>query len=276
MAPSLSTTTGAGSATLTRYLRLLWIQLRTSITTGMQYRWDFVLEGVMGIIFAVMTLIPLWVFGGRQLVEGWTFPEMVIVVGWFTLLKGVLDGAVNPALMAVVEHIRMGTLDFVLIKPADAQFLVSTARFEPWKMVDALSGIAVCAYGFSALGRTPQIQHIAVAAVLFAASCLVLYSLWILVVSAAFWVVRLDNLAYLFMSLFDFARWPVSIFRGALRIFFTFVIPIGLMTTYPAMALLGRLSWSTAALAIGGAIVFAAAARLVWRKAIGKYTSASS
>jgi ABC-2 type transport system permease protein len=29
----------------------------------------------------------------------------------------------------VMDHIRKGTLDFVLLKPADAQFLVSTARF---------------------------------------------------------------------------------------------------------------------------------------------------
>ena len=49
-----------------------------------------------------------------------------MVTGWFILLQGVLDGAINPGLQAVIEHIRKGTLDFVLLKPADAQFLVST------------------------------------------------------------------------------------------------------------------------------------------------------
>ena len=48
----------------------------------------------------------------------------------------ILEGAVSPSLTAVVEHIRKGTLDFVLLKPADAQFLVSTAKFEPWRVVD--------------------------------------------------------------------------------------------------------------------------------------------
>jgi ABC-2 type transport system permease protein len=264
-------------AMLGRYIRLLWIQLRTSLTTGMQYRWDFLVEGLMAGVFALLALLPLWVFQATmRTLEGWSFPEMVVVVGWFTLLKGILDGAVNPALIEVVEKIRQGTLDFVLLKPADAQFLVSTAKFVPWKAVDVLTGVCVLAYGFTSLGRWPLPLHVLVALVLLVSSCLVLYSIWILVVSAAFWVVRLDNLAYLFTSLFDFARWPVTVFRGLVQLFFTFVIPLALMTTYPAMALLGKLSPRTGLLAVAGAVLFAALARLVWLKAISKYTSASS
>ncbi len=52
--------------------------------------------------------------------------------------------------------------------------------------------------------------------------------------SAAFYVVKVDNLTYLFESIFDAARWPASVFRGVLRVVFTFVIPLALMTTYPA------------------------------------------
>ena len=69
----------------------------------------------------------------------------------------------------------------------------------------------------------------------------VLYSLWILVVSAAFFVVKVDNLSFLFLSIFDAARWPVSVFNGFWRFLFTVVIPLALMTTFPAEALLGRI-----------------------------------
>jgi len=40
------------------------------------------------------------------------------------------------------------------------------------------------------------------------AAVLVLYSIAILVVSIAFVAVRVDNLLYLFQSIFDVARWP--------------------------------------------------------------------
>jgi ABC-2 type transport system permease protein len=105
---------------------------------------------------------------------------------------------------------------------------------------------------------------------------LVLYSIWILVISASFVVVKVDNLSYLFGSMFDAARWPINVFRGALRIAFTFVFPLAVMTSYPAMALLGTLTASTAVFAVGGSLVFAMISRLVWLRAIGSYTSASS
>ena len=101
-------------------------------------------------------------------------------------------------------------------------------------------------------------------------------SVFILVSCAAFYVVRLDNLGYLFMSIFDFARWPLQVFRGAWRLFFTFVIPLGVMTTYPAMALLGRLEGRTAAFAVGVALAFLVLSRLTWLRSIRAYTSASS
>ena len=189
---------------------------------------------------------------------------------------GSLEGAINPSLTSVVEHIRKGTLDFVLLKPADAQFLVSTARFQPWKATNVLTAAAIFAYAFHLLGRPPSLVGLLGAALLLASSTLLLYSLWILTVSAAFYVVRVDNLTFLFGAIFDAARWPSSVFRGFLSIVFTFVIPLALLTTYPALAMLGKLSWPTLASALGGSVIFALAARLVWLHSIGHYTSASS
>ena len=73
-----------------------------------------------------------------------------------------------------------------------------------------------------------------------------------------------DNLVYLLTSVFDAARWPASVFRGAFHILFTFVIPLALMTTYPSLALLGKLSLRTAAGAVAGSFLFAAVARAIW------------
>jgi len=58
------------------------------------------------------------------------------------------------------------------------------------------------------------------------------------------------------------------------RALFTFVIPLALMTTYPAEALLGRLPMVTLAGALAGAVIAFTLARVVWRASIGKYTSA--
>jgi len=264
-----------------RYAGLFAVQLRMSALSAMQYRVDFLVRGLIAFLWSAITLIPiLVVFSVRKEVAGWSFGEALVVVAWFTLLRAVLDGAVSPSLTAVVEHVRKGTLDFVLLKPADAQFLVSTAKFEPWRVVDVAGAVLIFCYAFVTLGRWPSLAQIATGVVFLALAVLILYSIWILVVSAAFWVVKVDNLSYLFGSLFDVGRWPIDVlrgvWRGTLMMVFTFVFPVALMTTYPALALLGRLDGKTAALALVGGVAFAVVARRVWRRALAMYTSASS
>jgi ABC-2 type transport system permease protein len=263
--------------TVLRYLRLLGIQLRASFAVAMQYRVDFLVQGGLAVFWTTWSLVPIAVvYGRRASVAGWSFEEALVVVGWFTVMKGILEGAVNPSLTSVVDHIRKGTLDFVLLKPADAQFLVSTAKFAPWRSVDVLGGLVVLAVAFHRMGRVPSVPSVLASALLLGAATVILYSLWILVVSAAFFVVKVDNLSFLFVSIFDAARWPADVFRGVLKLVFTVVVPLAVMTTFPARALLGTLGPLQVAATLGGALVFAGFARAVWVRSIARYTSASS
>jgi ABC-2 type transport system permease protein len=261
-----------------RYARLLGIQVRASATVAMQYRLDFVIQGALAVFWASWSLVPvLIVFGNRAGVAGWSFDEALVVIGWFMVMKGILEGAVNPSLAAVVEHIRKGTLDFVLLKPADAQFLVSTQKFAPWRVIDVMAGVGTFAVAFRRMGRWPAPEHVLAALLLLGCAALILYSVWILVISAAFFVVKVDNLSFLFVSIFDAARWPADVFRGILRFVFTWLVPLALMTTFPARALLGKDFGPRDALAaLAGAAAFAAFSRVVWLRSIGHYTSASS
>src|ERR1051325_2213941 len=242
-------------AFLARYAGLFGVQLRMSTLSAMQYRVDFIVRGLIAFLWSALTLIPLLVvFSVRKQVAGWSFPEALVVVAWFTLLKAILEGAVSPSLTAVVEHVRNGTMDFVLLKPADAQFLVSTAKFEPWRVIDLAGALVIFGYAFHLLGRWPTLAQLLLGLAFLCLATLTLYSIWILVVSASFWVVKIDNLSYLFGSLFDAGRWPIDVFRGvfhgALRFTFTFIFPLALMTTYPARALVGQLDAPTAIAAL--------------------------
>jgi ABC-2 type transport system permease protein len=160
----------------TRYAGLFGVQLRMASLAAMQYRVDFLVRGLIAFLWSALTLIPLLVvFGVRKQVAGWPFAEALVVVAWFMLLRSVLEGAVSPSLTAVVEHVRKGTLDFVLLKPADAQFLVSTAKFEPWRIVDAAGALIVFGYAFGLMHRLPSIAHVATGLVFLALAVLILY-----------------------------------------------------------------------------------------------------
>lgn len=260
---------------MARTWRLLAVQLRASALLAMQYRVDFFIDAVMSLFWTASALVPLLVlFGDRKTVVGWTWAEALVVVAFFTLLKGVLDGGIQPALQNVVEQIRKGTFDFVLLKPADTQLLVSTSRIEIWKAADVLGGLALLGWALRELGRWPGPLEIVSTLALLVGAVAILYSIWILVVSLAFFVVKIDNLSYLFSSIYDAARWPSSVFRGVLSFVFTFLIPLAVMTTWPALSILGRLDSGAFVGALVGAMVFFFLSRQVWKRAIGRYTSA--
>ncbi len=260
-----------------RYVRLLLVQMRISAAAGMAYRADFLLEGLMAIVWMGLTLLPLVVlYQGRETVAGWDAPSALIVIAYFMAVRAVLEGVVSPSFVDLVERIRSGAFDYVLLKPVDAQAIVSASRFEPWKIFDLLGALALVVYAFHEKGHAPPIEDIGLGVLLFFAGVLAMYSLWILCAAASFWVVRLDNLTYLLGAIFDTARWPVQVFRGLWRWVFTFIIPVAVMTTYPAMALLGRLDAQTALATIGGALGLLVLSRVIWRYAIRSYTSASS
>ena len=262
---------------MTWYLRLAIVQLRISTSAAMAYRGDFVLQGAMELVWMSLVLLPLLVlYDGRDSVAGWDEPSALILMSYFIGLRGVLECVVSPSLVDLVERIRSGAFDYVLLKPVDAQAMISTSRFEPWKVFDLIGALGLAAYAFALRGEPPAIGDVGLGVVMFLGGVIAMYSLWIVCAAASFWVVRLDNLMYLLGAIFDTARWPVQVFRGLWRIVFTFVIPVAVMTTYPAMALLGRLDAATAVAALTGSLGLLAVSRLVWRAAIRSYTSASS
>ena len=129
-----------------------------SLVLGAQYRLNFLVDGGVALAWTAAGLVPLSVaFAGRQTIAGWSFEEMLVVMGWFTLLRGVLDGGVHPSLTAVVE-LRLGTLDFVLLKPADAHVPGLHAK-ESLEVADAVAGMSVFVWAFAAW-RSPEPLHV--------------------------------------------------------------------------------------------------------------------
>jgi ABC-2 type transport system permease protein len=260
-----------------RYLELLRVQVRAAALLSLQYRLDFFVQTLMAIFWVGAALVPLYVlFSMRKGVAGWSAEEMLIVVGFFTILKGVLASVIQPSLSQAVEHIRKGTLDFLLLKPVDAQFMLSTSKLELANLTDVVAGVGIIGWALSRISRSPGWFDFALAFALLLCALLVLYALWILVISLAFRVVKVDNMSHLFEAMFEAARWPSSLFRGALSIFFTFVIPLALMTTYPALALLGRATGKHVAITLSVAAALLSVSRFVWTRSVRAYTGASS
>jgi len=55
---------------------------------------------------------------------------MLVLLGCFYLVQGFGELVLQPSFEKFMEHVRLGTLDFALLKPASAQFLVTLRNFQ--------------------------------------------------------------------------------------------------------------------------------------------------
>ena len=107
-----------------------------------------------------------------------------------------------------------GTLDFTLIKPADAQVLVSVKQVRMWRLVDVGLGLAVLAVAWGRLGNEVGGWAAGVFILMLLAGGAVIYSFWLILATCAFWLVRVGNMLVIFQDMYAAGRWPVHIYPG--------------------------------------------------------------
>src|SRR5271157_2891300 len=111
-------------------ISLIWSYLRISIANEMQYRVNFFIQLLQSFIALATGLISLWlVFSYTTTLGGWTESELLVVMGVYVLMGGVIQAAIQPNMQRLIDEIQDGTLDFVLTKPIDSQIIISIREF---------------------------------------------------------------------------------------------------------------------------------------------------
>ena len=103
-----------------------------------------------------------------------------------------------------------------------------------------------------------------------------IYCFWLIITVAAFWIVRMDQLAELFEGVYQSGRWPVTIYPGWLQVSLTFLVPIAFAVTVPAEALTSRLTVETLVIAAVFALGLFLFTRWWWRFGLRRYSGASA
>jgi ABC-2 type transport system permease protein len=169
-----------------------------------------------------------------------------------------------------------GTLDFALTKPADAQTLVSVREFRFWQLTDVIVGLVILSIAVTQLHEKMQALQVVAFLTALLLGAVMLYCVWLMVTSIAFWVIRVGDIIELFQGLFAAGRWPVSIYPDWLRTGMTFLVPVAFAVTVPAEAMTNRLMPETMLFAFGLTVLFMLLARGVWLLGLRSYSGASA
>jgi ABC-2 type transport system permease protein len=259
------------------YLRLIGVFFRVNIAGELAYRINFLFsffESVMGLGFTLAGMAII--FSYTDSLNGWRPEEILALVGVYSLIGGVIRVAILPGMQQLTESVRDGTFDFTLTKPEDAQLIATFSRVAVWKIIDIFLGLVILIIALARMGSViGGVQAVEFLGMLLTGSVIV-YSFFLILATLAFWLVRVENILTIFLSVYHAGRWPLSLYPGWLRYGLIFVIPVAFATTIPVEALTSRLNWVTLLAAFIAAAVLFIVSRAFWKFGLRHYSGASA
>ena len=167
-----------------------------------------------------------------------------------------------------------GSFDLVLAKPISPLFRSLMGGADVLDLITMPPLILAVYLVGRSLGPTPT--QVFYYLFLLANGLLIATAFHIAVISMGIITLEIDHTIMIYRDLTNLGRFPVDIYRQPLQGVLTYLIPVGIMVTLPANALMGLVSLPGILLSFLVGVVFIFIAIYFWNFALTKYTSASS
>src|SRR4029453_15945594 len=137
-------------------------------------------------------------------------------------------------------------------------------------------GIVVLVIGLTQAGIAPGPGQVVKAVVLVGCGLVLLTPAGSGMSFLAFWLQSVTPIGAVYLNLVEAGRYPLAFFPVAVRTFLTFAFPVAFATTFPVQALTGQLGWTPVAGGIALSVTALSLVRMLWRRGLRTYASASS
>jgi ABC-2 type transport system permease protein len=169
-----------------------------------------------------------------------------------------------------------GDLDFILLKPVPSQFMVSFRFVKSYALISLFMLLVMLFFLLASYPQPIGLLNILFFLLSFILGQILWYSVEFIISSSCFWFKNFSVAGWLSHEIMKFSTRPDSIYTGLLRkVLFSFV-PMILIASLPTRLLIygPNLQYLIGQLLI--ATIFLMSTRLVWKRGLIRYESASS
>lgn len=254
----------------------VWARLvRVNFMSQMEYRANFVTGLLMEGGYLIVKIMYVFVaYSAGKSIAGYGPDEILVFVGTFVTLTGFYAGIFMMNLFQLSGLVRDGSFDTLLTKPVSTQFLATFRRSDlALFSLDAGAGIIMVAIGFARSGAPVTLVSAAGWAFFAASGMAVAYALWLIPMTFVFRIVKADAIAGLADAFWDFNNVPMVVYSRAGQAVGVFLVPIFVITNFPALFALGRLPLAWAAWGLVAPVLFGLIASALWKSGLRHYAS---
>ncbi|HHW11493.1 MAG TPA: multidrug ABC transporter permease [Firmicutes bacterium] len=245
---------------------------KTALATRMAYRADFFMSMlIMLLVEMTVPMITILIYQNGATFPGWDMYEALLIQGVFLLGKGIAAPFFFGIVWNTIERVQNGTFDLLLIKPKPVLFMAIVTGFDAEDLGKLVGGITLFTIALSRL-PAPSLGEWLQFLVLFLLTLTVHFGYGLILASLGIVWIGNYRLYEIFGSITTFGMYPAAIFSKPVQTVITLLLPVAILGSVPATALLGRPSAGTLG-AVGVGILFLLFSLGFWRWMLKKYTS---
>ncbi|MBL4883950.1 MAG: ABC-2 family transporter protein [Planctomycetaceae bacterium] len=263
----------------------VWKQcLKNSLMRELMFRSNFIITIITRTFwFATRLMLFEIIYQNVDTIADWTRGEYFGFMATGMIISSIVECFFMPNVANFSELIRKGNLDFILLKPMDPQFLVSSEKANLAMLSQTLWASGLLVYSVSHSYSPITSVNILLYELLIVVAVLFFYSLMITLASTSVWLGRNQGLYDFWFYITVFSQYPRQIYYGnpladSVRVMFSFFLPILLVVTVPARVLLSKTlepSWIVFWAPVT-TVLFFLLSRKIFMWSLSKYRSASS
>lgn len=257
-----------------KYYAGLWrAYLRIGFLTMTQYPSDTVIWIISMLVREASGFVGILAIAGVTGGLGeWNVYEICMLFAMCAVIEAI-GQAFFDCVWGIDSMIRRGEIDVFLVRPASPFFQVLGQRIHFQAVLSMLVYIGIFVWAACAEGLAIGWREALFIAEYILCGTVINSGIYTIFNSLNFWIVQGEDIAVLVQTCREFVKYPLHIFPVAIQGFFTFLLPLGFVAYYPALALFGKtdlpVAWLLPLVAAG---VFLAASA-VWKSGIRGYNS---
>jgi ABC-2 type transport system permease protein len=259
------------------HIKIYFKIIAQDIKTKMHYRADFIISNFAQVFHHVSGFLMFWmIFQNFPAIDGWGYYEMLFFYGFsliaFTPTQCLLDNN-----WSLPHNVRSGDFIKYCIRPINTFFYYMSEVFDLKGLGQLAAGIAVLSYAWINLDLGFSLVTLGLLLLMLTGAGFFMAAILNMAAAAAFWLTNTGFIMVLAVRFRDYARYPITIFGGVLRVIFTFVIPMAFISYYPSLVFLRpddipMLTWFSPLI---GAAFFALSC-VVWMRGTKTYSGTGS
>ena len=260
---------------LKKHMHIYGLFIKNCLIAQMEYRFNFFMSLLLDCAFLLTRLLYVTVVYKTNLSVGDLNSDTILLfIGVFTFMSGVYAFFFVNNFFKISEYVRQGTLDILITKPISLQFF-ATLRYVDFGLAipDTLGGLAMIIVACYKLNISLSILNILGFIGLILAGSVVMYSIFLLPHILSFWVVKTKAINNISDSLFEFNNMPMQIYNKWLQRIGIFIFPLFVITNFPSMLIIGKLTGIYAICAIIAPFLIFLLVKKFWDFAVKNYSS---